>query len=224
MAKTLLNGTNEVLRKVGFITGESGELSSLTDSARQVEIDIVTRNWNTVVSELYSLSGMPHPQEVATSTITLVTGQREYDLPTDLLQIRYPIIYETDQHEVLEYPGGYEQMRKDQLNPADYDGRPNYAVISPITGKLRFDYAPTATENGNGYTLYYDKEILLAVAADEFPFSETVFNHLVNVVAEDWKRDQRREFDTKHRDKHLAIAAKLLLKKQPLKCWGAQRG
>jgi hypothetical protein len=223
MAKTLLNGINDVLKKVGFITGESGELTSLTDSARQVEIDIAKRHWNLAIEELYSESRIPHPQEVTTTTITLVTDQREYSLPSDLVQIRFPITFATDQHEVREYPGGYEQMRDDQTDPSNYTGRPNYAVISPISGDLRFDRAPTSDENGDGYEVLYDKDVSLDDKDDTVPFSDAVFRAMVEVVGEDWRQERRSKSDKARRKKYLAQAAKYLTQKQPLDTWGPIR-
>lgn len=223
MAKTLLEMTNEVLRKVGFITGESGALTTLTDSARQVEIDIVKRNLNTAISEMYLLAKKPLPQEMASSTITLVTGTREYALPSDLEQIRYPLVNETTGDEIFEYAGGFDQMRQDQRIPGDYTGQPSCAAISPINGTLRFDYIPTADENGDQFTLYYDKALALDVAADTVPFTDTVANHLVNVIAEDWKRDRRQKYDVKFRNKQMSLAATYLARKPRLGCWGAKR-
>ncbi len=230
MAKDLLFLTNEVLRKAKFITGESGELTSLTDDARQVEIDITKRNWNTAISELYSLSKIPLPQEEATSTITLEDGEREYTLPSDLIQLRFPIIFESDQHIVREYPGGFERMRVDQLDPSNWTGRPIHAVISPINGKLRFDYEPTSAEDGDQYTVYYDKDLFLDVAADQVPFSDVVARHMVEVVVVDWKNDQRPTSKTEKirqrradRKKQLALASKFLTNKQVNSTWGARR-
>lgn len=222
MSKNLLELVNDVLKNVGFITGEAGEATSLTDAARQVEIDITKKAWNTAISELYSLSSIPYPQEVATMDITLVSGTREYALPSSYAQIRYPIIFEEDQHAVNEYPGGYEAMRKEQLNPDNYTGRPTRAVISPVTGKIRFDYIPTSEEDGDVYILYYDKELLLEAAADEVTFSDTVSSHMTEVVTEDWRRKQRKSFDKEHRTKHLSLAMKYLVQKQANNTWGVR--
>jgi len=230
MAQSLLDLVNEVLRKAGFITGESGLLTSLTDAARQVEIDIAKRNWNTAISELYSLSKVPYPQEEKTATITLITGQREYTLPSDLVQIRFPLIFEADQHRVDEYPGGFERLRVDQLDPSNWTGRPTFAVISPINDKLRFDYEPTSAENGDQYTLYYDRELFLDVAADTVAFSDVVARHMVEVVLVDWKDDQRptnrSEVIRSRRNKRknqLSLAVKYLTRKQVNSTWGARR-
>lgn len=226
MSKNLITLVNDVLRNVGFITGESGELTSLTDAARQVEIDIAKNIINTCITEVYSLANTPFPIEMAVSNISLVEGQREYELPSGLVQIRYPIIFEEDQHAVLEYCGGFEEMRKDQLNPANYTGQPQHACINPTTGMLRFDYIPTSEENEDVYKLYYDKEMLLNVAEDTVSFSDTAANHLVEVATIDWKFKRRPTIEStlivqnkRHRDKHMALAVKYISQVQTKTSW-----
>lgn len=215
-----------MLRNAGFITGESGALTSLTDTARQVEIDIAKKVINTCISEVYSLANTPIPVEMAVSNITLVAGQREYDLPSNLVQIRYPIIFEEDRHAVLEYRGGFDEMRKEQLNPSDYTGQPQHACINPTNGKLRFDYTPTSEEAGDLYKLYYDKEMLLDAAEDEISFSDTASNHLVEVATIDWKFKRRPTVEStlivqnkQHRNKHMALAVKYISQTQTKSSW-----
>lgn len=226
MSKSLITLVNDVLRNAGFITGESGELTSLTDTARQVEIDIAKKVINTCISEVYSLANTPLPIEMAVSNITLVEGQREYDLPSNLVQIRYPIIFEEDQHTVPEYCGGFDKMRKDQLDPSNYTGRPQHACINPTTGLLRFDYIPTSEDVGDEYRLYYDKEMLLDVADDEIAFSDTASNHLVEVATVDWKFKRRPTVEStlivqnkQHRNKHMALAVKYISQTQTKTSW-----
>lgn len=51
MAKTLLNGVNEVFKRIKLIQGDAAALTSLTDSARQHSIDLAIQIWNEVVDE-----------------------------------------------------------------------------------------------------------------------------------------------------------------------------
>ena len=75
MAKTLLNGTNEVLKKLQLIQGDSGLLTTLTDSARQTFIDKTVQGWNELIDELFSIANVPLPEATAENTITLATDQ-----------------------------------------------------------------------------------------------------------------------------------------------------
>ena len=48
MAYTLLNAVNLTLKRVRIIQGDVGELTSLTDSGRQADVDIMVQAWNEV--------------------------------------------------------------------------------------------------------------------------------------------------------------------------------
>ena len=52
MAKTLLDGVNEVLKRVSLIQGDNAILTDLTDSSRQVYIDVAVQVWNESVDEI----------------------------------------------------------------------------------------------------------------------------------------------------------------------------
>lgn len=195
MAYTLLNALNRVLKRATITSGPSGDLASLTDSARQTYIDTALQVINEGIHELYSLAETPLPIESDEANITLVAGQREYDLPTDLETIRYPLICEATGNFIIEYPGGYETMRAVQLQPQNWTGLPTWATINPTTGKLRMDVSPTATDAGKVYTLLYDKRLALTAASDTFPFSDTVVDCMVPAWKEMFCREQRNNYD-----------------------------
>jgi len=72
--KTLLSGVNEVLKKVHMIQGDSGLLTTLTDSGRQTYIDLAIQSWNEIIDDIYAVSDMPYPQELAESSINIPTS------------------------------------------------------------------------------------------------------------------------------------------------------
>ena len=63
--KTLLNGVNEVLKKVGILEGDTGLLTTLTDSPRQIFIDTAVQSLNEVNDEVYSVLDKPKPDQLA---------------------------------------------------------------------------------------------------------------------------------------------------------------
>jgi len=195
VAYSLLDAVNNTLKRVKIISGVNGDLSSLTDSARQTQIDTVVQVINESIHELYSLSEIPLPNQSATSNITLVTDTREYALPSDLEQIRFPLMDTTHGRYILEYDGGYEQMRIDQPIPDNFKGTPLYACINPTNDMLRLNVTPQAPENGLVYEMLYDKRHSLSAAADTFPFSDTVVDALVPAWGQMWSREQRNSFD-----------------------------
>jgi len=162
--------------------------------------------WNETVDQVCNMMGIAHPGEPGSFDITLVAGQREYDLPTNLVQIRWPLMDFTDGNQIDEYPGGYEQMRIDQFIPGDWLGLPYAAVINPITGLLRLEREPTSAEDGRIYSMLYDKDLAMVDEADTFPFSDATYRALVPAVAEGWERLKRNDFDSTMYNKNLARA------------------
>jgi len=205
LSKTFLQGVNEVLNRAG-ITTQSGELSTFDTPSKRVYIDLAIQIWNETVDQVCNEMGIPHPDETAETTITLVTGQREYTLPTNLVQIRWPLMEPTEGNSIEEYAGGYEQMRYDQSIPDDWTGLPYAACINPTTGDLRMERTPTADENGLAYNLLYDKDLAMSDENDTFPFSDAVFRALVPVVTEGWERKKRNDFDLAMYNRNLARA------------------
>lgn len=205
MTKTLLQGVNDVLDRVGIIDS-NGELGSLTNQGKQLFIDLAVQIWNETIDDVCNMMGDAHPGEPASTTITLVTGQREYDLPSDLVQLRWPLIDQTNGHYIWEYPGGYEEMRQDQMMPSEWEGLPHYAAINPVTGDLRMDRAPTSEVNGFAFDMLYDQDLAISAADDNFPFADSVYRALLPVVAEAWERRKRNDFDIEEHRKQLSRA------------------
>lgn len=220
MAKSLLECVNETLKRLKYIQGAQGELTSLTDSARQIWIDIAVQVINEGIDSLYDASGVPKPKEVASTDITLSLNEREYALPADLVQLRWPGLNEADGEFIYEYPGGFEQLRKDQPRPdTGYEGTPIYGVIEPLNGKLRLDRRPTADDVGDVYKFLYDKDLSLSLAADTVPFSDAVFRAMIPAWAQLIQRDLKRDFDGDIYDRQIGQAARFLNQTQRATKW-----
>lgn len=223
MAKTLLNGINDVLKNVGLIGGEDNALTSLTNNPRQTEIDVAVQCWNSLVIELFQFSNEPMPLEVSSTTITLATGDVDYDLPDDLVQIRWPMKNETYGYYIVQYDGGWDQMFRDQAIPANYTGRPHAAAIRPTDGRLVMEYIPTSAENGLQYTLLYDKELILSAQGDEFPFNDSVYTVLLDAAIESWRYKQKGKAAGGIYKRKIAQAARLLNKNQDRDTYAPRR-
>ena len=209
MSSTLLDGVNEVLKRASIIDADGGELTTLTDSARQVWIDCAIQCWNEVVDELFTLTEQPKPTRFAEGTITLVAGTRAYSLST-ASRVYFPFREDTNGYRIEEYTGGYQQLVDSQLVPANYTGRPLWACIRPTDGKLYCDRIPDSGDAGLVYTYGYETDAGLAAAADTFPFSDSVFRALVPAVTAFWSRDQKRNYDSEVASLSFARAARLL--------------
>lgn len=218
MAKSLLNCVNEILKRSGLIAGDSGLLTTLTDSARQPAIDQAIQVVNEGLEELYSQSNIALPNEQAESSITLVAGTRAYALHANLVQLRWPFIDRTNNQYLYEYPGGYNALII--ADPEQDDtGQPFYAAIRPTDGYIFLDRTPTSTENGKVYYYQYDKNLALSVAADTVPFSDPVFRAMVPAWQQLWKREFRNEFDGEIYAVSVGRAARLMTQKQARSSW-----
>jgi len=204
LSKTFLNGVNDVLTRASIITS-SGTLSSFTDSGKQVFVDIAKQIWNETVDHVCYMMGI-RVGESGSGTITLVTDTREYSLPADLVQIRWPLVDQTNGNYIREYPGGYEAMRSQQPIPANNTGLPYWAAINPTTGMLRMDRSPTSSENGNAYDLLYDTDLVMSLITDTFPFSDATYRALVPVVTTGFENKKRNDFDPVEYRRELARA------------------
>lgn len=213
MAKTLLNGVNEILKRVSVIGGDAGALTSLTDAARQPAVDIAVQVINEGIDGLYSQSNIPLSTEQKEGTITLVAGTRAYSLASDLVQLRWPFIDKTNSQKLEEYPGGYNAILQADMEQDD-TGLPQYGAIRPTDGKLHLDRAPTSAEAGRIYTYQYDRDTVLSAAADAMPFSDAVFRAMVPCWVQLWKRERQNEFDGDLFNAMLGQAASLMTQKQ----------
>ena len=219
MAKTLLNGVNEVMKRVAWIEGDSAELTSLTDSARQHVIDVIVQMWNEALDLLYDQSNVARPNELAENTITLATDDRDYALQSDLVQLRFPLLDETNGFYIFEYPGGYQPLVDSQQIPANFTGLPQLAAIRPSDGELYVDRIPTSAENGRVYKYRYDKDLELTTASSTMPFSDAVFRAMVPAVVQLYRRDSRNDFDAAIFQDQMGQAARFLSQKQLKTQW-----
>jgi len=214
MAITYFEAVNDSMKRSGLIAGDVGEISTTTGATAseifqanteiQHGVDLMIQMWQETTNEVYSLSLVP--KLVATATIDLVSGTREYALPSNFERVAGIDANEqvmraaTGVRVLPEYPGGYLQMLADQPNATDYTGEPMRYAISPAnnaTDMIRVDREPTDTEDGWYYYLPYERTISLTVtqATEAMPYSDTVTRSLVPVVSEMFERTRKKEFD-----------------------------
>ena len=214
MAINFLTAVNESLKRAGVIEGATGELTSFEDSPIQTSVDRMLQIWNELLVFCYNITGEPFPTETIQSTITIVDQQREYDLPTNLLRINYPLINEDNGQQIFKFRGGFTRMRRLQLQPDNFTGRPIRATINPSTGKLRMDTIPQSDDAGEIYQLYYDAEQFVKFENDTFPFPDTSVRQLVSAAAAVWRDDKGQGVNGQVARQNLAVAISLIPKSQ----------
>lgn len=245
MAIVFLQFVNSVLKRTRTIQGDAGELATstvtstatglvatgpFTDSGRQVQIDLAIQVSQEAMHELFSLDLLP--DEAATATMILVDGTREYSMPFDFERIagksRDVRVFRgaTTNLILTEYPGGYAKMLRDQPNATDFAGDPQHWAISPVDGtKIRIDREPTSAQDGDTYNIIYEKRLALTatMATETLPFSDTVADALVPVVAEGHNRIMKKEFDSGLFRTSVARAARTVTRNQPRVRYGFRR-
>lgn len=224
MAKTLLDGVNEVLKRAQVLDSDAGLLTTLQVDAQQTFIDLAIQVLNEIVDELYSIAQVSKPHQLAEDTITLADGDRDYELATDLVVLRreFLLIDESNNHHIsILGSDGYRELVHMDLNQDD-TGLPHVAAIRPTDGQLFMDRAPTSNEAGRIYKYRYDKELELVSATDEFPFGNTVFRAIIPAAAEMWKLNQHREFNDALLRSSFGRASRLFSQLPPRDSWGSE--
>lgn len=208
MATTFLQAVNATLKRVGIIQGDSGALSSFTDSGRQTDVDVMLDAWNDVIAELYKAGDFPGEQEE--NSFTLSSGTGEYTLATDYTRILGNPICVARNLIIEKWPGTFAELREAQPDPSDFTGQPNYWVINPTNDKIRLDRQATADEDGDVYTYINEKRINMSATGDTFPFSDEVVDALKPAVCQVWSADQKSQFNEGIYQASMSRAAQLL--------------
>ncbi len=189
--------------------GDADALTSLTDSARQHDIDYCVIAVNQTIDEMYSTADMALPQQQASSTITLVTNTRNYTLASNFVKLHWPLIDHTNSQYIYQFPGTYDDIL--ELDPeVDDTGVPMVGVIRPTDSSLYIYPTPTSEENGNVYTYQYDQDTELTAAASTVPFNNFVYRAFLPAAFQVWKRERRGEFDQGLFKTHLGRAMRRL--------------
>ncbi len=245
MATRYVDWINDALKRVHVIQGDAGVLvtstvtstatgltatGAFTDSARQVQIDMMLQVSNEVVEEVFG-SGLL-PKIASTATIALVSAQREYSLPSDFERFAGKtfdtrvINSATSGLSLKEYAGGYMQMLADQPMATTYTGQPSAYAISPGSDVIRFDREPATGQSGMSWNFIYEKTIRFTATseADPLPFSAKVADQLVPVLAEAWNKSNKGQYDVADFRKGIAKAVGLMTHTRPNDRWGPQRG
>ena len=244
MPLTILAMMNASLKRVGVIQGDAGNLvtstvtstatgltatEAFTDSARQRQIDVMLQCLNEANHSIFSLGLLP--KEAATGSFNLASGTREYALPSDFERMA-GMTWETrcmrgatSGQLLYEYPDGYAKMLADQPIATDWVGDPQSFALSPVDSYFRLDREP-ATGATDLYYYLYDKRIGFSStqATTALPYSETVADSLVPVLAEMWSRNFKKESDSFILSTALTRALEYAGKTQRLDRWAPGRG
>ena len=211
MAITLLEAVNRSLKRARVITGD---ITSFTDGQYQSGIDNMIQYWQEAVRDVLRYDA-EMPVESAVDNIVLVESVREYCLPSDLEQINWPLHNEVDGRFIYHYRGGFEQMRRDQRQPDNFNGTPFFATVSPETGDLRMDRIPDAQAAGEVFKIHFDRRITLNNESCTFPFSDSAAEELIPAIAETFKLDFDQRGSSAIYQRAIGRSIGLITKRQP---------
>lgn len=222
MSKTLVNGVNDLLIKVGVLDNDT-VLTSLTDSARQTYVDSAVQAINETLDRLFALPQMPtRPNQVSERVITLTTDDQDYELHESLVRLipQFGLVDEENNHviSIIDDPDAYRRMIIGDIEQDD-TGLPYLACIRPTDGQLWLDRAPTAEYDGRQYKYRFERDPGMSEATDEFLFTDPVYRGVVLAASELWKKENKSSFNGSLFNAALAQAASRLTRTPPRDRW-----
>lgn len=218
MAKTLLDGVNDVLTRARVIDSNN-QLSTLNSNSHQTAVDIVVQVWNEVIDELFNSTDIPRPNMLKEATLTLVQDDRDYALASDVIQLRFPLLDETNGRYISEFPGGYLELVNSQPEPSNFTGLPIAAAIRPTDNELYLDRIPTSNEAGLVYKYRYIKDAVMASPGDPIAVPDMVYRALVPAVHELYKLEFGKDVRGGVLRKSMGRARKMLRQKPQRTFW-----
>jgi len=167
---TFLEAVNEIFRRNGILRGDTDAITSFSDVAHNASIQIAILSLQDEIADL--ISDRLIDNEKASSSITLVSGQRTYSLASNFVRF-YGVanFYLSDQNRrVFEYPGGQEKLLLEIYDYQTQTGQMNWWYWEPTTSKkVGVFQVPTAAEDGQVWTYDYQKTVQVTIASDDLP-------------------------------------------------------
>lgn len=175
--RNFLYAVNRVLRMNSIITGDDDNLTSFSDLQHRAALQLAQIGIQATMSEL--VSDRMIPLEEADATITMVTGQRTYDLAEDFVRFadENPFFLELDASDnsanrwMARYAGGEAQLRRDILDYREQSGTPNHFYeLNASTKSIGVFQVPNANYNNVKFRYTYEKNVYPINEGDLMPF------------------------------------------------------
>lgn len=224
---TFLGAVNRVLRASGILRGDDDTITTFSDTQHNAALNLAIVAIQSELGELVSDRVIPY--ERASGTLNIVSGTRAYALESDFVRMYgdNPFFYDaTNNTQIFEWPGGFDNLRHAILTYATDPGYPNWWYEEEATTK-RVAFFQVPNEN---LTLAYDyeKDVSVSVAADTMPFhSDTEANAFVDMVVPHFKLLLTRQSTGGLREDQGYLLAKarlanLMKPRNPYKRYGAR--
>lgn len=172
MSMTYLSAVSQLLRRAGIIRGDTDLPTSFSDLQHGATLQLAMlaiQDTLTDISAHYQL-----PMERTSGSVTLLTGVRNYAMPTDFVEFwnNPGYFYDAVQGlEITEYSGGEELLARTIFKYKTEPGYPNWwYFIDGATRQVGFYQVPTADLNNRVLTFDYNKDVIPTLATDNLPF------------------------------------------------------
>jgi hypothetical protein len=168
---TFLDAVTRILRLNAILRGDTDAPSSFSDTNHNASMQLAIL---AVQDELTKLTADKLiPVEKTSSTITLLTSTRTYELAADFINFfGFPHFLDTNANRLIPmWPGGEEKLQLMDFRYLTNEGSPNWFYLERATSKkVGFYHVPDATYNNVSLTYHYERSVMIEQATDELPF------------------------------------------------------
>lgn len=172
-----LAGVNRILRINGIIRGDDDALTSFAQTQHASTSALAQISIQDQLGSLTAEDCLPY--QATDSTLTLVSGQRLYNLDSTFVRFRDPMdllhMLEVDAGGVSEgtvIPAVSEAMLRRSVPGyrEQSDGTMSFYIADGPSKSVGFYPVPGASDNGQRLRYYFEKDIQVEIATDELPF------------------------------------------------------
>lgn len=176
MSMQFIDCVNRILRINGMIRGDTDTIATFADTAHNSSSQIAQIAIQQEITELSSRGKFPQQHKI-TSTLSMVTNQRTYSLPSDFIQLWGDVAFFYDgvaQFTILQYPGGENKLRTDILTYRTDPGYPLWFYFElSSTQQVSFYPVPDAQRNGLSLAFDYSASVNVSNSTDLIPLQTT---------------------------------------------------
>lgn len=162
---------NRVLRLNAIIRGDTDTVATFNDTAHNATLNLAIVAIQDELGDL--VAGKLIPYELASGTVTLVSGTRTYALASDFIRFYGGAFFldSSSSREIFTYPGGRERLQIEIPNYKTVQGTPNWWYWEPASTKqVGFYQVPNAAAT---YTYDYEKSVMVTNSTDTIPLHNT---------------------------------------------------
>lgn len=225
-----LSAVNRILRINGILRGDTDALTSFSNTNHNSTSQLAQIAVQDEIAEQTSRGLLPYNHNT-TGTLTMVTNQRSYSLPTNFIQMygEPPFFYDTtNNYAIFEYAGGENQLRNDVIDYRTQYGSPvNFYFELGTTQKVSFFQVPNSSIAGRVYSYDYSASANVLAEGDTIPVTTTDQAYTFCAMAErrfkflfEGKVDMPIDQDPVYREARARLYA-LIKGKQPSTQYGA---